>query len=71
MLHPFIVSTGGTSIRVTGTKFNVKSYDDDKDVHTALMEGKVIVEYADSLGRGREIFQGQQMQLSILQVELT
>ena len=56
MLHPFIVSTGGTSIRVTGTKFNVKSYDDDKDVHTALMEGKVIVEYADSLGRGREIF---------------
>lgn len=42
-LHPFIVNAGGTEIRVTGTKFNVKAYQEDGTVTTTLMEGGVTV----------------------------
>lgn len=41
---PFIVNTSGISIKVLGTTFNVKSYDDDEAVETTLVEGKVVIE---------------------------
>jgi transmembrane sensor len=41
---PFVVNTSGISIRVLGTTFNVKSYDDDEAVETTLVEGKVVIE---------------------------
>jgi ferric-dicitrate binding protein FerR (iron transport regulator) len=41
---PFVVSTSDISIKVLGTTFNVKSYDDDEAVETTLIEGKVIIE---------------------------
>lgn len=41
--RPFIVNAGGTRIRVTGTKFNVKAYAEDGTVTTTLMEGGVVV----------------------------
>lgn len=40
---PFIVHTDKMSIRVTGTKFNVKSYASESLVHTTLVEGCVLV----------------------------
>jgi len=40
---PFIVHTGGISIRVLGTSFNVKSYASDKTVETTLIHGLVQV----------------------------
>ena len=43
---PFIVNTSDISIKVLGTTFNVKSYDDDEAVETTLVEGKVIIEKA-------------------------
>lgn len=46
-LHPFIVNAGGAEIRVTGTKFNVKAYQEDGFVTTTLMEGGVTVEIPD------------------------
>ena len=39
--RPFIVHAGGINIKVLGTSFNVKSYDDDKTVETTLIRGLV------------------------------
>lgn len=41
--HPFIVETDQMKIRVLGTHFDIKAYDDDKEVTTTLMEGSVRV----------------------------
>jgi transmembrane sensor len=41
--HPFIVKTSNIDIKVTGTKFNVKSYPSDKAIITTLLEGKVFI----------------------------
>jgi ferric-dicitrate binding protein FerR (iron transport regulator) len=41
---PFVVNTSGIAIKVLGTTFNVKSYDDDGAVETTLVEGKVMIE---------------------------
>lgn len=43
-LHPFIVDTGDADIRVTGTKFNLKAYQEDGTVTATLIEGGVSVE---------------------------
>lgn len=40
---PFLVHTDKMSIRVTGTKFNVKSYTSESLIHTTLVEGCVMV----------------------------
>ncbi len=39
--QPFIVHTSGVSVKVLGTKFNVKAYPDEDDVETSLFEGKI------------------------------
>ena len=41
--HPFLVHTSDVSIRVYGTKFNVKSYFDAPDIRTTLCRGSVEV----------------------------
>lgn len=40
---PFVVHTKSFEIKVLGTKFNVKAYNDTEDFTTALMEGSVEV----------------------------
>lgn len=42
-LKPFEVYTANTVTRALGTSFNVKAFEDDTDVHIALIEGKVSV----------------------------
>lgn len=45
---PFIVSVDGVNdIKVLGTEFNVRAYNDDIIVATTLVEGKVAVSFAD------------------------
>lgn len=39
--HPFVVTTPTISIRVLGTKFNVRSYNNDKTSEAALIRGKI------------------------------
>jgi len=39
--HPFIVSANNMNIRVLGTKFNISSYIEDKEINTVLIEGSV------------------------------
>lgn len=41
--HPFIVETGDLNIKVLGTHFNVKNFEDDEVIETSLLEGSVEV----------------------------
>ncbi|MBN1415576.1 MAG: FecR domain-containing protein [Bacteroidales bacterium] len=40
---PFIVTTGEASIKVTGTKFNVRAYKDQTEIKVTVTEGTVIL----------------------------
>lgn len=40
--HPFIVNTEEINVRVLGTKFNISSYPEDKNINTVLVEGVVV-----------------------------
>lgn len=42
-LHPFIVSTSQVTIRVLGTAFNLKAYQEDRAVEASLLHGKIEV----------------------------
>lgn len=39
--HPFVVEAGEVTIRVLGTRFNVKNYEDENTIETTLIEGAV------------------------------
>jgi ferric-dicitrate binding protein FerR (iron transport regulator) len=41
---PFYVKTSYISIKVTGTKFNVKSFPDEQYIETTLISGNIIIE---------------------------
>lgn len=45
-LHPFIVELGDSKIKVLGTSFNVRSYTDEQQIVTTLVEGSVSFENA-------------------------
>jgi ferric-dicitrate binding protein FerR (iron transport regulator) len=40
--RPFIVNTNEVSLKVLGTRFNIASYDNEKDVEIVLEEGKLM-----------------------------
>ncbi len=40
---PFKVFSAGQEVKVLGTKFNVKAYNDEPDIKTTLLEGSVLV----------------------------
>ncbi|MGJ5641479.1 FecR family protein [Formosa sp. S-31] len=44
---PFYVSKGDMNVRVLGTHFNVKAYNDDSDIRVTLLEGSVEVNNAN------------------------
>lgn len=47
--HPFIVNGNGINIRVTGTKFNVSNYKEDKKKNVVLVEGSVSVYKSETI----------------------
>lgn len=51
---PFVVNTSGITIRVLGTTFNVKSYDEDREIETTLIEGRVLIENDGAPGQEAE-----------------
>lgn len=61
MTHkPFIVETSGQKVRVLGTKFNVKAYDNDRVHYTTLLEGRVSL--TNKASRGIMLSPGEQVQ---------
>jgi transmembrane sensor len=49
--RPFIVHTENVSIRVVGTSFNVKAYDNDSRIETTLVEGKIMIQNKEQEGK--------------------
>jgi len=41
--HPFRIMSGDITTKVLGTSFDVKAYEDDRDIHVAVMTGRVEV----------------------------
>lgn len=40
---PFVINTQNIEVKVVGTEFNVRSYDDDNTIDVQVVEGKVLV----------------------------
>lgn len=51
--QPFSVNTGNTTVRVLGTRFNVKAYEDESQTATTLIQGAVLV-------NGQRLLPGEQ-----------
>lgn len=47
---PFILSSNDVTIKVLGTEFNVRSYGDEGEIQTSLIEGKIELSTASSTG---------------------
>ena len=45
--HPFVIHTNKMNVRVLGTAFNIKSYDDESDSETSLIRGSIEVTLND------------------------
>lgn len=46
--RPFVVHAGNVIIRVLGTEFNIKAYNDENRIETTLINGKIQVRIADN-----------------------
>lgn len=60
--RPFIVTSGATTIRVLGTRFDMKAYKGDPCQRITLIQGKLKVERSD--GRQQVLKPGEQILLS-------
>lgn len=54
-LKPFLVKSDVLSVRVLGTKFNVKAYKDDQTIDVSLVSGKVNVRLDDKMEHKGEV----------------
>ncbi len=48
--NPFVIQTSLMAVKVLGTKFNIKSYEEE-EAHVSLMEGKVEIATPDGLNK--------------------
>lgn len=69
--HPFIIKSGPSTIKVTGTKFDFKSYEEDKVIEVALLEGSVDYSYKAPLtSRSVSLEAGNLMRLDKSSMEI-
>jgi ferric-dicitrate binding protein FerR (iron transport regulator) len=52
---PFVVHTPFYDVHVTGTQFNVKAYDTDREVTTTLEEGEVVIQSTESFKLAEDV----------------
>ncbi|MBL1409427.1 FecR family protein [Sphingobacterium faecale] len=57
--RPFYVHSKGQKVKVLGTHFNIKSYDDEPTIKTTLLEGSIQLYYAN-LSNSRLLKAGEQ-----------
>lgn len=60
---PFIVQTAKLQVKVLGTAFNVKSYEDEGVVETTLVRGKVMIALNEPSGKGDTIMMKEREQV--------
>jgi transmembrane sensor len=58
-LQPFMVKSRGQEIKVLGTAFNIKSYEDESTIKTTLVKGKIQISQSKS-GTMKTLTAGQQ-----------
>lgn len=63
--RPFYVETQGQTIRVYGTSFNVRAYDDDPFIYTTLEEGSISITRSDIPSGEIKLLPGHQALLSL------
>ena len=70
---PFVVHTPVYDVKVTGTQFNVKSYETDKEITTTLEEGRVVIHSTDKFKLTKDVVlkPGEQVVLNKDSKELT
>lgn len=68
-VKPFIVRTNQLSVKVLGTKFNVKAYPDDETVTATLTSGKV--EVSTSIRKGQLLQPNEQLIYNVYTSALT
>jgi transmembrane sensor len=56
---PFVISAGEASIRVTGTKFNVKAYKGQSEIKVSVTEGTVTLYETKNPSRGTMLHAGE------------
>lgn len=61
--HPFIVKVNEVDVKVLGTSFNVNSYEENGNIKTTLVEGKVQIEHK-RLHVSKIIYPNEQLVLS-------
>ncbi|NPA37001.1 MAG: FecR family protein [Chlorobi bacterium] len=71
---PFIVTTKDYNVKVLGTKFNVRSYNNENESETVLEEGSVLIEMPDGqkfkLSPGQMALKVKEHKLSIKNVSV-
>lgn len=69
-LRPFVVKMNGVNVRVLGTSFNVRSYADEGQVVTTLVEGKVKVNDQDIVAGEQAVYSKNDGKTTVRQVEV-
>lgn len=67
--HPFVITSGNTSVRVLGTKFDLKAYRGDPCKRVTLLEGSLRVEQAD--GQRQTLKPGEQVVITHDRMQLS
>ncbi len=62
--RPFVIHTAKMDVKVLGTRFNVKAYDDDQTTETSLIKGSVEVSLKNNPGRKYLLKPNQKLVLS-------
>lgn len=62
--RPFIVKTGNAQVHVTGTRFNVRNYQDESSLKVTLVSGAVTMESVDDGKKMVELTPGKQFTLN-------
>lgn len=62
---PFFVKTDAFKLKVYGTKFDIQAYEQDRESHVVLLEGKVSLNYNESLP-SNEVFLAPNQKATLL-----
>lgn len=69
--HPFIIQTAHANIRVLGTVFNVKAYEEDATVEATLLSGKVEVSFREGAAGNKAVILQPEQKLIIDKKNIT
>lgn len=73
--HPFVVKIQDLSVKVLGTSFNIRAYEDEKEIMTTLVEGRVQVfdgqEFEDIDPGEQVVYTKETKKMAVKQVDVS